>query len=259
MKHWTIIFVSLVFTILIGVGVFVMSEKRDGSVETSYPLHSLNVTTKNVTSTVDDASTTDSIKVHAVDHDIPFTSQAPLGEWGDPRQQDGCEEASALMALWWARGEASTTPAKTLATLHAITEYEQEKFSTFHDTNPEDTVTRIFQGYFSFDGAKTQKDISKRDIIDALMRGYVVITPMDGQKLSNPYYTEPGPARHMIVVRGYDPAKKQFITNDPGTRHGKAYRYDEDIFFNAIRVYPTGNHQTITGQDKSMIIVEKES
>ena len=30
---------------------------------------------------------------------VPFTSQAPFGEWSDPRHQDGCEEAAALMAV----------------------------------------------------------------------------------------------------------------------------------------------------------------
>src|SRR3989344_4812592 len=34
---------------------------------------------------------------------MPFTSQAPNGEWSDPRHQDGCEEAAALMAAEWSK------------------------------------------------------------------------------------------------------------------------------------------------------------
>src|SRR4030042_6174940 len=30
-----------------------------------------------------------------------FTTQAPFGEWNDPRQQDACEEASVLIAYKW--------------------------------------------------------------------------------------------------------------------------------------------------------------
>ena len=30
-------------------------------------------------------------------YDVPFTSQAPFADWKDPRQQEGCEEASILM------------------------------------------------------------------------------------------------------------------------------------------------------------------
>jgi hypothetical protein len=36
---------------------------------------------------------------------VPFTSQAPLGQWKDERQQDGCEEASAAMAMAWVGNE----------------------------------------------------------------------------------------------------------------------------------------------------------
>ena len=32
--------------------------------------------------------------------DVPFTPQAPLGNWEDERQQAGCEEAAALMATF---------------------------------------------------------------------------------------------------------------------------------------------------------------
>src|SRR3989338_7629179 len=37
--------------------------------------------------------------------EVPFTSQAPRGNWKDPRQQAGCEEASVLMAMRWVRGK----------------------------------------------------------------------------------------------------------------------------------------------------------
>ncbi len=40
-----------------------------------------------------------------VTQSVPFTVQAPLGDWTDARQQDGCEEASVLMAMAWVRDE----------------------------------------------------------------------------------------------------------------------------------------------------------
>ena len=39
-----------------------------------------------------------------VDNKVPFSSQAPLSDWSDPKQQDACEEASALMAMAWVEG-----------------------------------------------------------------------------------------------------------------------------------------------------------
>ena len=48
-------------------------------------------------------TTPTSTPIKSVYYDVPFTSQAPLAEWDDPLQQDGCEEASSLMAASWAK------------------------------------------------------------------------------------------------------------------------------------------------------------
>ena len=78
---------------------------------------------------------------------------------------------------------------------------------------------------------------------------------MNGQKLGNPFFTAPGPERHMLVVIGYDPEKLEFITNDPGTRQGEAYRYPVNVLWLAIRDYPTGDHEPITEVVKKMIVI----
>jgi hypothetical protein len=44
----------------------------------------------------------------------------------------------------------------------------------------------------------------------------------------------------MLLVIGYDPLTRKFITNDPGTRKGAGYRYDESVLFDAIWEYPSG-------------------
>jgi len=80
---------------------------------------------------------------------------------------------------------------------------------------------------------------------------------MNGQMMHNPYFTPPGPPRHMILIRGYDANKKIFITNDPGTRNGELYEYNYDVLFNAIRDYPTGYHELINVVEKNMIVVWK--
>ena len=36
---------------------------------------------------------------------VPFTAQAPLGNWGNVKQGNGCEEASVLMAYAWVKGK----------------------------------------------------------------------------------------------------------------------------------------------------------
>jgi hypothetical protein len=186
--------------------------------------------------------------------DVPFTSQAPFGEWSDKRQQDGCEETSVLMAVSWARGE-KLSRASAKKEILAVAEYEKNKYDSFVDTNSKDTVKRIIKGYFNYEKAKAVENITINDIKIELYKGNLVLVPCNGRKLGNPNYTPPGPERHMLVIRGYDPVKKEFITNDAGTRKGEKYRYKEDVLYKAIEDYPTGDHEPIKEEKKSMIVV----
>jgi len=187
---------------------------------------------------------------------VPFASQAPFGDWKDQRQQDGCEEASALLAVKWARGQ-NLTKEEALREILGASDYIQKKYGEYRDINTADAIEWIYKDYFKFNNAIVKKNISIQDIIDELEKGNLVVTPMNGQILGNPYFTPPGPERHMILIRGYDPDKKIFITNDPGTRHGELFEYDTQILFNAIRDYPTGYHETIYQIEKNMIVVSK--
>lgn len=188
---------------------------------------------------------------------VPFTSQAPLAEWEERVFQDACEEASLLMAIAWAEGDGRTVIPRDEAR-RTILEYSDETFRLFgdgtYDTSAEDTAAlgRALAPGVPFE-ART--GITADDIVSALEAGWLVIVPADGQKLGNPNFTRPGPERHMVLVIGYDAVTQEFITNDPGTRLGQGYRYDEDGFFAAIRDYATGDHAPISGVTKSMITV----
>ena len=188
---------------------------------------------------------------------VAFTSQAPLGGWDDPRQQDGCEEASALMAMLWVQGKTSITPDEALKSILAISDYEEATYGSYHDTNAQDTVKRIFEGYFKFTGAKAQLNITAEDIKAALAQGKLVLVPLNGQKLGNPNFTPPGPDRHMLVIIGYDAKHDEFITNDPGTRKGKGYRYKTSVLESALFNYPTGDHVPAASVTTAMITVTR--
>jgi hypothetical protein len=185
---------------------------------------------------------------------VPFTSQAPFGDWQDIRQEDGCEEASSLMAIRWATN-ATLNQKEALKEILGVSDYILEKYQEFRDVSPEDTLNWIIKDYFAYQKAALKKDISLADIIEELNRGNVIIAPMDGKLLNNPYYTPPGPPNHMILIYGYDSINKIFITNDPGTRRGKGYRYNADLLYQAIRAYPTGSHETIEKIEKDAIVV----
>lgn len=186
---------------------------------------------------------------------VPFTAQAPLANWQDPRQQDGCEEASALMAVNWARRKNLATPKQTEKEILAIADWQLKKYGVYQDTSAQDTVERIFQGYFNYDHATSTVSQSVNQIIEQLKSGNLVIAPVNGQKLKNPNYKRPGPERHMLLIKGYDFTKKEFITNDAGTRKGNNYRYPASILKNALRDYPTGDKKPITQIKKTIIIV----
>lgn len=123
---------------------------------------------------------------------VPFTSQAPLAKWSDMRQEDGCEEASSLMAMLWAKGKKSIKPADVEKEIIAISEYEKKYYGSYNDTSTQDTVKRIINGYYKYDKAQVKTPKSAKDIIAELEKGNIVIVPANGQKLKNPNYKRPG-------------------------------------------------------------------
>lgn len=188
--------------------------------------------------------------------DAPFTSQAPTANWDDPRQQDGCEEASMLMAVFWATGKALGSAEENERALLAISDYEQAKYGNYHDTSAEDTV-KWAKDYFKYDNLAHFYDIDVQDIKKELSQGNLVVVPVDGTKLGNPNFSGSGPPRHMLVIRGFDEKNKEFITNDPGTRKGRGYRYDYNVLLQSVLNYPTGHLKPIIDNRTVMIVVKK--
>lgn len=187
--------------------------------------------------------------------DVPFTTQAPLGNWGDPRQQNGCEEAAALMAMAWVENK-TLTPGEAEKEITAIADYELKNYGHFHDSSAHDLAERVLKGYFGYSKIEVRYDINIEDIKKELASGNLVLVPANGKILNNPFYTEP-PMEHMVVVRGYDSLTKEFIVNDSGTSRGELFRYAEDILIDAIYDYPTGYHEPVSKLKKVMIIVKK--
>jgi hypothetical protein len=186
---------------------------------------------------------------------VPFTAQAPFGEWNDPIFQNGCEEAAIVMAQYWITGKPLT---KEIAKkeIAAIAAFEKKAIGQSIDTSAKDTE-KIFRDYYGATTTAFRSDITLADIQETLTQGALVLVPTDGRELYNPNYTQPGPTTHVLVVTGYDATTKEFITNDSGTKNGKGYRYDENVLFSAILDYPTGDHLPLKSTSKVMIVVRK--
>lgn len=189
--------------------------------------------------------------------DVPFVSQAPTGEWAKSEFQNGCEEASVLMAHAW-REKKVFTKEMAKAELVAMARYQEKKIGQGIDTNAADTAQLLITGYFDIADYRLAYDFTLDELKSALAEGLVIV-PTNGRSLKNPNFTLPGPFQHMLVVTGYDIEKKEFITNDPGTRKGEGYRYPEQVLFDAIREYPTGKHLPIATERKAMIVVPAAS
>lgn len=187
---------------------------------------------------------------------VPFTSQAPTGQWSDPRQQDGCEEASILMAAEWMTGGSIPSTEYALSKMRSLSEMAESMFGSFADSSAADSL-KLFRAYTGTTRGVLTYDMTIADIKAELAQGNIVIAPMNGQALGNPNFTGAGPERHFLAIIGYDDATGMFTTNDPGTRNGKNYRYTYATLFAAMRDYPTGDHEPISSNRRAMISIAK--
>ncbi len=203
--------------------------------------------------TVSAQSTRSPLPGSAIHHRVPFTAQAPFGQWSNPMFQDGCEEASLVMAARWVQGKGLTSQ-EAADEIIALSQYEQRVLGSFRDASAADTA-QMMREYFRHNAVRVDDVASVQDLYRELAAGNILMIPMDGRALGNPHFTPPGPERHMLVVVGYDPQTKEFITNDPGTRFGEAYRYAEAVLMDAMLDYPTGDHVPIVSREKRMIVV----
>lgn len=167
---------------------------------------------------------------------VPFASQAPFMVW-DPYHEETCEEASILMTLEFYRGAKTVDPQLADDEYKKMTDLE-ESLSYGLSISAEQTVDLI-QKYSDFE-ARIVEDPTVDELKELLVKGYPIIVPAAGRELGNPFFTGEGPLYHMLVVRGFTKDGK-FITNDPGTRHGENYSYDQDIFMSAIGDWNNGD------------------
>ena len=191
----------------------------------------------------------------SVRHEVPFTPQAPFANWGDYRYQNACEEASILMAWSWLQND-FITPAGANQAIADMVEFEKVKYGFYVDSSAEDTA-RLFREYYQHLSVTVSRDVTVERIKEELASGNLVIVPLDGRLLGNPFFTSPGPTRHMVVITGYDESNRKFITNEPGTKRGEDFEYSYEVLLNAVRDYASGDHEPINDAEKVMIVVGK--
>lgn len=180
---------------------------------------------------------------------VPFTSQAPFGNWKAPFDES-CEEASLLIVEFYLQ-KREFTPQIANQEIIKMTDWEKNNGFSMDITLQE--LGEIAKEYFRrdyeifYDNQVNVEQIKKNIIED-----HPVIIPAAGQLLGNPFYKGEGPPYHMLVITGYD--ENYFYTNDPGTKRGENFKYTQKTILNAIHDW-TGDKKTIKQGGKKMMIV----
>lgn len=164
-----------------------------------------------------------------LDHEMAFVSQAPYAVW-DELHQEACEEASMIMVDKYFKGLNLTAHTMEQGILDLVKWQTQNDYRV--DLTAQEAVD-IINDYFGLT-AQVSIDVTVERIKQELFSGKIIIVPAAGRKLGNPYFQTPGPIYHMLVIKGYDDVAKEFITNDPGTKRGKDFRYQYQKLISAI-------------------------
>jgi len=186
---------------------------------------------------------------------VPFTPQAPHANWDMP-YQEACEEASALMAIRYAFGNPIFSPNDADAGIRDLVRVNEETLG-----NPVDqTIAQLRDLMLEIDpklSVRLLKNPQREELKEELSRGNVIIVPLEGRKLKNPFFQSPGPLYHMLVLRGYT-RDGFFITNDPGTKRGEGYLYPFERIMEAMHDWPLQEafDMPITPGGKVVLIVE---
>ena len=164
---------------------------------------------------------------------VPFIPQAPFGVW-DSVHNDACEETALVMAKHWVSGHLLNATIADKEILDAVA-WEAKTWGKQYELTA-DRMAILAKEFFGLENVKAVSDPTIDGIKSELSQGNLVLVPVAGRLLGNPYYRQPGPIYHILVLKGYN--EQEFITNDAGTRRGEGYDYSYQTLFNAMHDWP---------------------
>jgi hypothetical protein len=181
--------------------------------------------------------------------DVPFAPQAPFADWGFP-YQEACEEASVIMVHHYLKGSDLTLEQADKEIVDLVA---WETANGYGEDVTIDELARIIREYYGYSPI-VEHDVTAKRIKKYLQQGYPVVVPVAGREIGNPYFSGEGPFYHMLVIVGYD--GDSFITNDPGTRRGEGYRYDQDVLLNAVHDWTGVKEEIRKGQKVLLVLMQ---
>ncbi|RJQ14030.1 hypothetical protein C4553_01740 [Candidatus Parcubacteria bacterium] len=184
---------------------------------------------------------------------VPFAVQAPFAKWYHP-YEEACEEATILMAVKYFEGKKTIPLAEIDDQLLKMVVYEEKVFGHYVNSDMKE-VASLLEGFYGISNYEIINNADFEDIKLAIVKGYAVILPAAGKLLNNPYFVQPGPPYHTVVVTGYDDTTKEFITNDPGTIRGEGLRYSYETIEKAWHDW-TGSEETLLQGGKNLLVIK---
>ncbi len=160
--------------------------------------------------------------------DVPFTSQAPTGNWSEP-WKNACEETSIYMVSSFYTDDTIKRD-QAIKHIKEIIAAKNKEFKVSADESLEKISELIALLGFPW---KTEvvENPSIEDIKKQLAKNQPIIAPVFAPAL---HYAEGGPDYHVMVITGYDDKTNEFIVNDPAFKNGKGIRFKYDVFMKAI-------------------------
>jgi hypothetical protein len=162
---------------------------------------------------------------------VPFTSQAPAGDWSEP-WQNACEETSIAMVDAFYSGrtfDAESAPARIKEVLAT-----KERTSGASDDESTATIAAIVSELDLAWYGETRTNVTADDLRRELADGHPVIVPVYAPALGVSYADAGAVDYHVLVLTGYDAEADAFIANDPGTQQGEGVRFPVRTFMAAI-------------------------
>jgi hypothetical protein len=178
-----------------------------------------------------------SVVVGEINLAVPFTSQAPQGDWSQP-WQDACEEAALLMFDAYYK-EYGISPVFARDEIQKMVDWEE--IYTWKGSISLEKVIELGEAFsmYSLEQIQIQENPTIKQIKKSIAAGHPVYAVANGKTLDNPNFTNGGPVYHALIIRGYN--EQGFYTNDPGTRNGENFFYTYENLMDSIHDWNGGD------------------
>ncbi|MBU2524444.1 C39 family peptidase [Patescibacteria group bacterium] len=165
---------------------------------------------------------------------VPFVTQAPFeNEESWKIHDESCEEAAIYQVVAYQNGVSEIDRAEADRVFREMIAWQRVNFGEHRDIYDED-VKKLITGYYkNISGERVRVILNAEldDIKKFIAAGIPVIAPATAKILRNPYYHHA--TYHMVTVIGY--TEDRLITNDVGTKRGKDFSYDNQVFMQAMK------------------------